>query len=124
MSRSLSLRSKLALLIAGCSSLAAMSAAAGFSWMDVQRFWEHTNAEVSAIASIVSDQVGPAITLGDRNAAHEILASLRADPFIRDAELYDMRGTLFAALNPRDSHPRRPRGLLHRGEGPGPCGLP
>ena len=116
MSRQLSLRTKLALLIVGCSGLAAVSAATGFSWIDVQRFWEHTTAEVSAVASIVADLVGPAITLGDRNGAHDILISLRTDPFIRDAQLYDRHGELFADLNtlPDQSAHLLPDGI-HRG---------
>ena len=83
------LRRKLTALIAGGGIVSALIAAAGFSYLDVNRFWQNTNAKVMAIASIVADQVEPAIALGDRKSAAEILNSLRADRTIRDAVLYD-----------------------------------
>jgi signal transduction histidine kinase/CheY-like chemotaxis protein len=59
--------------------------------------------------------VGPAIILGDRGAAGEVLASLRADPVIREAALYDGRGFLFAAMKPAGTEPGpRPRDGIHR----------
>jgi signal transduction histidine kinase/ActR/RegA family two-component response regulator len=94
-----SLRHKLTALIAGGGVVAAVIAAAGFSWFDLNRYWEHTRAEVSAIASVVADQVGPAVTLGDLKAANETLGSVRADSLIRDAILYDASGGCFAAFH-------------------------
>ena len=94
-----SLRRKLTALIAGGGIVTALIATAGFSWLDVSRFWQNTNAQAEAIANIVSDQVEPAIALGDRKAAAEILNSLRADRTIRDAVLYDSRGACFARMN-------------------------
>jgi signal transduction histidine kinase/ActR/RegA family two-component response regulator len=99
MKRYSSLRRKLTGLIAGGGIVTALIAAAGFSWLDVHRFWESTNAEVFAISSIVADQVEPAIALGDRKAAAEILNSLLADRMIRDAVLYDAHGVCFARMN-------------------------
>src|ERR1022692_232677 len=77
-----SLRWKLTALIAGGSVVAAVIAAAGFSWVDLNRFWQSANLHVIAIAHIVADQAEPAITLGDRKAAGEILGSLRADSLL------------------------------------------
>ena len=94
-----SLRWKLTALIAGGSVVAAVIAAAGFSWFDLNRFWQSTNLHVIAIANIVADQAEPAITLGDRKAAGEILGSLRADSLLRDAILYDARGACFAEFH-------------------------
>ena len=94
-----SLRRKLTGLIAGGGIVTALIATAGFSWLDVSRFWQNTNAQAEAIASIVADQVEPAIALGDRKAAAETLNSLRADVTIRDAVLYDLRGGCFARMN-------------------------
>ena len=102
-------------LIAGGGVVSALIAAAGFSWLDVNRFWQNTNAQIVAIASIVADQVEPAIVLGDRKAAAEILSSLRADPTIRDAVLYDPRGACFARANERSEPcPPLPPDGLHR----------
>ena len=64
-----SLRRKMTGLIAGGGIASAVIATAGFSWLDLNRFWENTNARIVSIASIVADQVEPAITLGDRKAA-------------------------------------------------------
>jgi signal transduction histidine kinase/ActR/RegA family two-component response regulator len=99
MSRYRSLRWKLAGLIAGGSVVAAVMAAAGFAWFDLNRSRQHTQAEVAAIGNIVADQAGPAVMLGDRKAADEILGSLGADSLVRDAVLYDARNACFAAFH-------------------------
>ena len=96
MTQSSSLRRKLTTLIVSGSVLAAVLAAASFSWFDLHRFWQRTEAEVFAVGNIVADQVGPAITLRDRKSAEEILGSLRAEPLIRGAILYDSGGNCFA----------------------------
>jgi two-component system, sensor histidine kinase len=83
----------------GGSVVTALVAAAGFSWLDVQRFRQQSYSQVSAIGKIVVDQVGPAITLGDRKAAGEILGSLRSDSLIQHALLSDARGLCFAAFH-------------------------
>lgn len=105
------------MLIAGGSIVAAVIAAAGFSWFDLNRFWEHTSAEVAAIANIVADQAGPAIALQDRKAAGEILGSLRAEGLVRDAVLYDGQGRCFAEYHriSLTSCPPRPADGVHRG---------
>jgi signal transduction histidine kinase/CheY-like chemotaxis protein len=92
-----SLRWRLTALIAAGSVVSAIIAAAGFSWFDLQRFWEHSRTEVEAVGNVVSDQAGPAITLGDRRAAGEVLGALRSDNLIQVAVLYDVHGNCFAA---------------------------
>ncbi|HLK62091.1 MAG TPA: ATP-binding protein [Bryobacteraceae bacterium] len=110
MRRYSSLRWKLTALIVGGSVVAAVIAAAGFTWFDLNRFWQSTTVHVIAIANIVADQAAPAITLGDRKAAAEILGSLRADSALRDAVLYNLRGECFAEFHrtPRVRCPVRP----------------
>ena len=98
MTRYTSLRGKLTALIAGGGVVAAVIAAVGFSWFDLNRYWQHTRAEVSSIGSVVADQIGPAMTFGDLKAAAETLGSVRADTLIRDAMLYDAAGGCFAAF--------------------------
>ena len=98
MKRYCSLRWKLAGLIAGGSVLTAAIAAAGFTWLDLNRFWQDIHADVAALVDVVGDQIGPALELGDRKAAGEILNSLRRDPRIRDATLYDASGACFAVF--------------------------
>ncbi|HYL77258.1 MAG TPA: response regulator [Bryobacteraceae bacterium] len=99
MKRFSTLRWKLTGLIAIGSVIAAVIAAAGFSWWDLNRFWERSTAELTAVSNIVADQAGPAVLLGDRKAAREILSSLRTDNRIRDAILYDNRGACFASFH-------------------------
>jgi two-component system, sensor histidine kinase len=114
-----SLRWKLAGLIAGGSVIAAVIAAAGFSWLDLRRFWAHTQNEVAAVANIVADQAAAAIALGDRKAAGEILGSLAAEPLVRHAALYDARGACFAAFHRAPSRgcpPRLPDGIHREGD--------
>ena len=84
-----SLRRKLTAMISGGGIAAALIAAAGFSWLDLNRCWRHVNAEVSAVANVIASQVGPAIRRGDYKSAGEILGSVRSDVPIRDAVLYD-----------------------------------
>jgi len=96
MRRYSSLRWKLTALIAGGSIVAAVIAAAGFSLLDLKRFWLRSTAEVQAVGNVVADQVGPAIAMGDHNAAGEILSALRSDTLIQTAALYDGGGACFA----------------------------
>jgi len=112
------LRRKLTALIAGGGIVSALIAAAGFSYLDVNRFWQNTNARVMAIASIVGDQAEPAIALGDRKSAAEILNSLRADRTIRDAVIYDQGSGCFARMNVVSAAcPPLPPDGLHRMRG-------
>jgi len=91
----LSLRWKLAALIAGGSVVGAVLAAAGFVWSEVQRNGSYADSEVAAIANIVADQVAPAFSLSDRKGANEILSSLGAEEQIRDAVLYNANAARF-----------------------------
>ncbi len=99
MTRYLPLRWKLTVLIAAGSVVAAVIAAAGFTWFDLQRSWESRTAQVTAIGNIVADQSAPAIMLGDRKAAREILFSLRSDDLVRAAVLYDSQAGCFATYH-------------------------
>jgi signal transduction histidine kinase/CheY-like chemotaxis protein len=114
--RYLSLRYKLAALIAAGGCFAALIAAAGFTWMDLNRFHEYGNAQVRAIASVMADQVGPAFMLGDRKAAGDMLVALRSTELVREAALYDEHGDCFAAVpaGPQGCPPRPADGLLRR----------
>ena len=96
MTHPFSLRYKLAALIGFGGLLTTLMAAAGFTWMDLNRFRENSNTQVTAIASIVAEQVGPAITLADRKSADEILATLCASRLIVEASVYDTHGACFS----------------------------
>jgi signal transduction histidine kinase/ActR/RegA family two-component response regulator len=96
MRRYTSLRWKLTWLIAGGSMVTVAIAATGFSWVNLGHFWRHADSEVAALAAVVADQVAPAITLGDRRAAAEILRSLSEDSLVENAILYDAQDRCFA----------------------------
>jgi len=93
-----SLRWKLSAVIAVGGVITAVVSAAGFSWWDLNRFWQSAGAEGAAVTSIVADQVGAAVMLGDRKAASEILASLRTEDRILQAALFDSKGLCFASF--------------------------
>ncbi|MDE3165336.1 MAG: response regulator [Acidobacteriota bacterium] len=114
----LSLRYKLAGLIAAAGCLTALVAGAGFTWMDLNRFQQYGNAQVSAIAGVMADQVGPALMLGDRRAAFDMLGALRTTGLIRDAALFDQHGACFSAVAATSTAcpPRPPDGLHRQGD--------
>jgi signal transduction histidine kinase/CheY-like chemotaxis protein len=108
-------------LIAGGGIVTSIVAAAGFCWMDLNKFWERTDARVGVIAKIVSDQAGGALARGDRKAANETLLWLGADDWVRDAVLFDSQGAPFAQFqrtagtslgNERPDGLRRDRNVL------------
>jgi len=92
-----------------------MIAGAAFTYWDLARFWEQTTSEVTALANVVGDQVGPAMLLHDKKAAAEILASLRTDDRIRDALLYSLDRGCFAAFHgPANQCPSQPQDGISR----------
>jgi len=104
MTRYYSLRYKLAALIAAGGLFTAVIAAAGFTWLDFNRFQQSSNAQVSAIATVVADQVAPAITLC-------------AGRLIREASLYDEYGRCFSAgRSSVECPPLPPDGLRRRND--------
>ena len=60
--------------------MASLIAAAGFTWIDMERFWRQTRSQVEAIGDIVADQAGPARTRGPEvrePAAHRLVQVAR-----------------------------------------------
>lgn len=110
MTQSSSLRRKLITITVTGSLLTAMIAAAAFTYWDLKRFWGQTGDEVTALASVVGDQVGPALVLNDAKAAAEILGSLRGDSRVREAVLYAGHGACFASFHREPAGRCRPQG--------------
>jgi two-component system, sensor histidine kinase len=111
-----SLRWKFILAIAAGTVMSATLVAAGFSWRDWNRYWEHTTAEISALANVVSSQLGAAVMLGDKRAAAEVVASLGSDSRIRSATVYGTEKGCFAAFTRSKSQscPLRPEDGIYR----------
>jgi len=111
-----SLRWKFILAIAAGTVMSATLVAAGFSWRDWSRYWEHTTAEISAVANIVSSQLGAAVMLSDERAAAEVVGSLRGDSRIRSATVYGAGKGCFASFTRKMSQgcPPRPEDGIYR----------
>ena len=109
MTQSSSLRRKLIIITSLGSLATAVIAAAAYTYWDLSRFWKQTAVEVTALASVVGDQAGPAVVLKDVKAAAEILGSLRSDSRIRDAVLYGARAECFASFHRDQAEPCVPQ---------------
>ena len=94
-----SIRWKTTALIIGGSLVCAMLIAAGVAGFGVNRFWQATGAEMSVAGRLASYQAAPFLANGDRDAAAQVLASLRSERPVRDALLYDAAGTCIAAFH-------------------------
>ena len=70
--------------------------AAAFTLYDLATYRRNLVQSLSATAAIIADHSSPALANRDEKDAQATLASLRADPRIAVAALYDRYGNLFA----------------------------
>jgi PAS domain S-box-containing protein len=70
--------------------------ATAFTVYDLATYRQNLAGSLSATAAIIADHSVAALTVRDEKDARAILASLRADPHIVAAALYDRQGNLFA----------------------------
>ncbi len=63
-------------------------------------------------AQILASNVSATLAFRDEDAAREILSSIRFDPLIRSATLYDEEGARFVAVGVPDGPIKRPSGAL------------
>src|SRR5512137_1908789 len=70
--------------------------AVAFTAYDLHAYRQSRFQSLSAIAAIIADHSSSALASQDQHDARATLASLRADPRIRAAALYDGEGKLFA----------------------------
>jgi signal transduction histidine kinase/ActR/RegA family two-component response regulator len=94
-----SIRWKTTALIVGGGTVSVLLTCAALAGFEAKRFWQRTAADVGIVGSLASYQAAPAVASRDRNAASQMLASLRADGLIQDAVLYDAQGACFAAFH-------------------------
>jgi len=108
-----SIRTKLALLIVGTTSIALILAGGALLGYESRQYRAAATREMSALAEIVAAGSTAALSFGDKQAAREILASLHGDPRLLRAVVYDKSGEPFAAYDqPRSAAaptPPRPR---------------
>ena len=95
--RDLSIKTKLNLLLALTAGLALLLAGAAFVANEVTTTRRSTVQHLSAVADVLGANAVAAVTFNDPNAAKEVLASLRFEPNVRFACVYDRKGKPFAA---------------------------
>jgi PAS domain S-box-containing protein len=91
-----------------------------FTLYDLVTYRQNLVHSLSATAAIIADHSGPALAARDQKDARATLASLRADPFIVAAALYDSQGKLFVRYPvqaPVSAFPQNPGKGGYRFEG-------
>ena len=94
-----SIRTKLALLIVGTTSVALVLAGAGLLSYESYQYRGAATREMSALAEIVAAGSTAALSFGDKQAARETLTSLHGDRRLLRAVVYDKAGDPFAAYD-------------------------
>jgi signal transduction histidine kinase/DNA-binding NarL/FixJ family response regulator len=94
--RVLHLKSKLILLAAASGAIALVLACAGFVFNDFRLLRETKQGQLRTQAALVGFHSEVALTTGQSRHADELLESLRTQPSIELAGLYDANGNLFA----------------------------
>jgi signal transduction histidine kinase/ActR/RegA family two-component response regulator len=98
----LPIRLKLIAVIVLTSAIVLVLASLGFLASDYYVSRQELAADVQAQAEIVLSNSVAALAFTDHGAAQETLETLSARPNVRLACLYDARGDLFSAFQPRD----------------------
>ena len=111
--RNSSIRTKLALLIVGTTSVALVLAGTGFLSYESHQYHAGATREMSALAEILADGSTAALSFGDKKAARETLAALHGDRRLLRAVVYDKDGDSFAVYTQSGTEaapvPRHPR---------------
>lgn len=94
--RDSSVRTKLMILMMLASSLALLLMCIVLLAYDVSTAKQATAAHVSSLTQIITDNSQAAVSFGDPKAAHEVLSTLRAEPHIDAAYIFDKQGKPFA----------------------------
>jgi len=94
----------LTLLGVGSAAIALLGASTGFVMVETIAARRATEAEISLLAEVVGANSAPALAFFDARAANSALLSLRSDPRVRMACLYDLDGKVFAAFASENSN--------------------
>jgi len=98
--RDCSMRRKLMILMMVASSVALALACAVLLGYDVITAKQTTAVRLSSLAQIIADNSKAAVSFGDQAAAKEVLSTLKAEPHITAACIYDKQGKPFAIYQP------------------------
>lgn len=108
--RTPSIKTKLSLLVVAATALALALSWVGFVVHDVKMLRKSKAQELSALATILGYNTVAALSFDDPKMANRLLGSLREQPSVTCAWLYDAQGRLFGTYpeNPPPSGPAPP----------------
>jgi signal transduction histidine kinase/ActR/RegA family two-component response regulator len=102
--RDLSIRRKLLLLTLTSTTVALALASSGFLGWDIVQFRSEARRDMAAQSAIIAENSGAPLTFGDDRVAGEILGTLRVQPRVELACLYQRGGALLTSYQrERDS---------------------
>ena len=101
--RNLSVGRKLRILMMAASSVALLLAFAVLLGYDIITFKQSTTDHLSTLVQIIAENSKAALSFGDHAAAGEVLATLKAEPHITAACIFDKQGKPFASYHPTSS---------------------
>lgn len=92
----LAIRQKLIVIMTAASLITLLLAFAGFSVLNITVFVQNQKNKMRILAHVIAENSQAALSFNDSQAAADVLASLRAEPHIVSAAVYDRLGRLFA----------------------------
>ncbi len=99
--RNWSVGRKLMILMMAASSATLLLVCAVLMGYDFVTFKRATSEHLSTLAQIFADNSSAALSFNDPAAAGEVLATLKAEPHITAAYVYDKQGKPFASYHPK-----------------------
>ncbi|MDP2561213.1 ATP-binding protein [Psychrobium sp. 1_MG-2023] len=100
LTRNLSFKNKLLLLILSITFISLLTSAITFSVLLESTFKQNLNDNARSNLSLLAYNLGPAISFNDKDAAVEILNSLKTSPYVSGANVYRVEnGTLSAVAS-------------------------
>src|ERR1700687_32854 len=99
--RDWSIGRKLMVLMMAASSAALLLVCAVLLVYDVATAKRATAEHLSTLVQIIADNSKAALSFGDQAAAGEVLATLKAEPHITAACIYDKQGKPFVLYQPK-----------------------
>jgi methyl-accepting chemotaxis protein len=92
---------KLMILMMAASSVALVVVCAVLLLYDIVTSKQDSAEHLSTLVQVIADNSKAALSFGDQAAAGEVLATLKAEPHITAACIYDKQGKPFASYNPQ-----------------------
>jgi signal transduction histidine kinase len=92
----LSIEKKLVAMIASSVAVALLMAAGAFTLYELAMYRDSIQRESKLVAQLIAESAAPALVFGDERAARGTLATLRAEPRVTAAALYQKSGAVLA----------------------------